>query len=182
MTLLLTLLGAVLCSFSVSSEILPQADFNLQATAGKWYLIGFASNAQWFVDRKANMKMGTAMFTPTADGDLDLSYASLSSDGSCWRLNNLAKKTDVPGKFSYTSQRLGNENGMLMVDVKYDEYALMHITSTQGDVLTVVNKLYGRSMDLSADLLEKFRQFSLETGILPENIAFLPKNAECPVA
>ena len=34
----------------------------------------------------------------------------------------------------------------------------------------------GRSMDLSADLLEKFRQFSLDTGILPENIAFLPKN------
>lgn len=36
--------------------------------------------------------------------------------------------------------------------------------------------LAGRSMDLSTDLLEKFRQFSLETGILPENIAFLPKN------
>lgn len=31
-------------------------------------------------------------------------------------------------------------------------------------------------MDLSPDLLEKFRQFSLETGVLPENIAFLPKN------
>lgn len=31
-------------------------------------------------------------------------------------------------------------------------------------------------MDLSADLLEKFRQFSLETAVLPENIAFLPKN------
>lgn len=34
----------------------------------------------------------------------------------------------------------------------------------------------GRAEDLSADLLEKFRQFSLDTGILPENIAFLPKN------
>ena len=28
-----------------------------------------------------------------------------SSNGSCWRLNNLAKKTDVPGKFTYTSER-----------------------------------------------------------------------------
>lgn len=34
----------------------------------------------------------------------------------------------------------------------------------------------GRAEDLSADLMEKFRQFSLETGILPENIAILPKN------
>ena len=45
--------------------------------AGKWYLIGFATNAQWFVDHRASMKMGTAILTPTAAGDLDMSYASL---------------------------------------------------------------------------------------------------------
>lgn len=45
--------------------------------AGKWHLIGFASNAQWFVSRKASMKMGTAIFTPTATEDLDLFYSSL---------------------------------------------------------------------------------------------------------
>ena len=26
------------------------------------------------------------------------------SDGTCWRMDNFAKKTDVPGKFSYTSE------------------------------------------------------------------------------
>ncbi|XP_030292831.1 palmitoyltransferase ZDHHC23-like [Sparus aurata] len=160
-------------------EFLTMADASM---AGKWYLVGFATNAQWFVNRRDSMKVGTAMFTPTADGDLDLSYASLNSDGSCWRLNNLAKKTDMPGKFTYTSERWGNENDMRMVDVKYDEYAVIHTIKTKGGVITVVNKLYGRSMDLSADLLEKFRQFSLETGVLPENIAFLPRNAECPAA
>ncbi|XP_040006834.1 lipocalin isoform X2 [Xiphias gladius] len=180
MTLLLTVLGAGLCSLMVSSEVIPQADFNLQGMAGKWYLIGFATNAQWFANRRASMKMGTAMFTPTTDGDLDMSYASLISDGSCWRMSNLAKKTDVPGKFTYTSW--ANENDMRMVDVKPDEYALTHTIKTKGGDNTIVNKLYGRGVDLSADLLEKFRQFSLETGILPENVAFLPKNAECPDA
>ncbi|XP_044226253.1 lipocalin-like isoform X2 [Thunnus albacares] len=180
MTLLLTVLGALLCSLTVSSEVTPQRDFNLQGMAGKWYLIGFATNAQWFVSRKGSMKMGTAMLTPTADGDLDISYSSLSSDGSCWRMNNLAKKTDMPGKFTYTSW--GNENDMRMVEIKYDEYALTHTIKTKGGDPTVVNKLYGRGVDLSAELLEKFRQFSLETGILPENIAILPKNAECPAA
>ncbi|XP_042287039.1 lipocalin-like isoform X1 [Thunnus thynnus] len=182
MTLLLTVLGALLCSLTVSSEVTPQRDFNLQGMAGKWYLIGFATNAQWFVSRKGSMKMGTAMLTPTADGDLDISYSSLSSDGSCWRMNNLAKKSDVPGKFTYTSERWGNENDMRMVEIKYDEYALTHTIKTKGGDPTVVNKLYGRGVDLSAELLEKFRQFSLETGILPENIAILPKNAECPAA
>ncbi|XP_053187606.1 palmitoyltransferase ZDHHC23-A-like [Scomber japonicus] len=160
-------------------EFLTMADASM---GGKWYLVGFATNAQWFVSRKASMKMGTAMLTPTADGDLDMSYSSLNSDGSCWRMNNLAKKSDMPGKFTYTSERWGNENDMRMVEVKYNEYALTHTIKTKGGDPTVVNKLYGRTVDLSADLLEKFRQFSLEMGILPENIAFLPKNAECPAA
>nr|XP_061801411.1 palmitoyltransferase ZDHHC23-A-like [Nerophis lumbriciformis] len=47
------------------------------AMAGKWYLIGFASNDQWFVQHRDGMKMGTAMLNPTPDGDLDISYASL---------------------------------------------------------------------------------------------------------
>uniref|UniRef100_A0A8D0AD32 Zgc:153704 n=1 Tax=Sander lucioperca TaxID=283035 RepID=A0A8D0AD32_SANLU len=179
MTLLLAVLGAVLCSLTVSSEVVPQADFNIQGMAGKWYLIGFATNAQWFINHRTSMKMGMATLTPTADGDLEISYASLNSDGSCWRMNNLAKKTDVPGKFTYTSW--GNINDMCMVDVKYDEYALTHIIKNMGNVPTVVNKLYGRGVDLSADLMEKFRQFSLETGILLENIAFLPKNGMFPI-
>lgn len=44
---------------------------------GKWYLIGFATNAKWFVSHKDNMKMGTAMLVPTVEGDLDLSYSNL---------------------------------------------------------------------------------------------------------
>lgn len=44
--------------------------------SGKWYLIGFATNAQWFISRKESMKMGTAMLTPS-NGDLNMAYASL---------------------------------------------------------------------------------------------------------
>lgn len=43
---------------------------------GKWYLIGFATNAEWFVSHKADMKMGTAMLVATAEGDLDISYSN----------------------------------------------------------------------------------------------------------
>lgn len=40
-------------------------------------MVGFATNAQWFVNRKDTMKMGTAMLVPTEGGDLDLTYATL---------------------------------------------------------------------------------------------------------
>lgn len=38
----------------------------------------------------------------------------------------------------------------------------------------------GRGVDLSNGVLEKFKQFSLDTGILPDNIAVLPKNGMVP--
>lgn len=44
--------------------------------AGKWYLVGFASDAAWFVGKKSEMKMGTVIMTPTAEGNLNFSLAS----------------------------------------------------------------------------------------------------------
>ncbi|KAJ7996246.1 hypothetical protein DPEC_G00235110 [Dallia pectoralis] len=181
-TMLVKVLGALLCSLVVSAEVMPQRDFDLQGMAGKWYLIGFASNAQWFINHRASMKMGTATLTPTANGNLEMSYASLNTDGSCWRMSHLAEKTNLPGRFIFKSERWNNENDMRVVDVNYNEYALIHTVKTKGGVSTVLNKLYARETDLNPDILEKFRQFSLDTGILPGNIAVLPENDECPAA
>ncbi|KAJ8390612.1 hypothetical protein AAFF_G00102180 [Aldrovandia affinis] len=104
------------------------------------------------------------------------------SDGSCWMTTHLAKKTDVPGKFTFRSQRWGNDNDVRVADVKYDEYALVHSIKTKGGVPSTLNMLYARGTDLNPEVQHKFKQFSLETGILPENIAILPKNDVCPAA
>jgi len=41
-----------------------------------------------------------------------------------------------------------------------------------------MNPGLGRANQLNPQLLERFRQFSLESGILPENIAILPQNGK----
>ncbi|XP_043086594.1 lipocalin-like [Puntigrus tetrazona] len=197
-TALLGLLGVLLCAlahrslneptctiFSASTESARFGclcvDVSFTQVSGKWYLIGFATNAEWFVARKANMKMGIAVLTPTDEGDLEMAYSSLNPDGTCWRMNHLAQKTDIPGKFSFRSERWETDNGYArVVDVKYDEYALIHTIKTKADSTVLLNKLYGRTPDLSQDVVYKFTEFSLEQGILPENIAILPKNDECP--
>lgn len=55
------------------------------------------------------------------------------------------------------------------------QYNLTHsyINSTR---ITRIIDFTGRSQVLHPDLLEKFQKFSLETGILPENIVSLPQN------
>ncbi|XP_054893479.1 lipocalin-like [Poeciliopsis prolifica] len=181
-TTLLRTLTALTCVLAACADIMPVPDFSLEKVAGKWYMSGFATNAQWFVNRKATMKMGTAMMVPTDIGDLDLSYATLNADESCWRMTHLAKKTDTPGRFTFHSQAWNNDNDMRFVDVVYDNYAVIHTIKTKEGVSEVLNKLYSRSPEISADLQQKFIQFSLDTGILAENIVIFPPNGECPEA
>uniref|UniRef100_A0A3B3ZUV6 Lipocalin/cytosolic fatty-acid binding domain-containing protein n=1 Tax=Periophthalmus magnuspinnatus TaxID=409849 RepID=A0A3B3ZUV6_9GOBI len=109
--------------------------------SGKWYLTGFATNAQWFIIHKQTMGTGTSTFTPM-DGNLDMPFESLNPDGTCFRLHNLAKKTDVPGKFTY----VGSVNDMRIVDVKYDEYALIYTVKTIGDTSDAVIKAYSKNL------------------------------------
>ncbi|XP_034717477.1 lipocalin-like [Etheostoma cragini] len=176
----LRMLAALMCVLAACADVPPVQDFDLQKMAGKWYVVGFATNAPWFVNHKDGMKMGTAVIVPTAEGDLDLSYANLNADGSCWRMTHLANKSDTPGRFTFHSQVWNNDNDMRIVNVQYDDYAVVHTIKTKNGVSEVLNKLYSRTNEPSAVLQQKFTQFSLETGVLPENIVIFPKNAECP--
>uniref|UniRef100_A0A3B5LFV4 Lipocalin/cytosolic fatty-acid binding domain-containing protein n=1 Tax=Xiphophorus couchianus TaxID=32473 RepID=A0A3B5LFV4_9TELE len=152
-------------------------------TRGKWYLIGFATNSKWFINIKNTMKMGVATLVSTAEGDVDLSYASRghrerNADGSCWRRSNRAKKTDMPGKFTFVSW--GSKNDIIVVDVKYDDYALVYDIKTKQKVNKIIH-LYGKDLtsrrdEVSANVKEKFKQLALDAGTLAENIVFLPKN------
>uniref|UniRef100_A0AAR2LTT0 Lipocalin/cytosolic fatty-acid binding domain-containing protein n=1 Tax=Pygocentrus nattereri TaxID=42514 RepID=A0AAR2LTT0_PYGNA len=167
-TTMLGMLGVLLCVLAVRADVMPQADFDLQKVGGTWYLVGFATNADWFVSRKADMKMGTVTLTPQSNGDLEMDYSSLKSDGRCKRMNHLAKKTDTPGRFAYRSHRWGSDDDMRVVDVKYDEYALFHAIKTKDGSSHFINKLYSDQA-----VLDKFTKFSLEQGILRKNIAIL---------
>ncbi|XP_068437962.1 lipocalin-like [Clinocottus analis] len=178
---LLRMLGALMCLLASGAAVTPVQDFDLEKMAGKWYIVGIATNAQWFVNHKAGMKVGTTMIVPT-EGDMDLSYANLNDDGTCWRMTHLAKKTDTPGRFTFHSQLWNNDNDMQIVDVVYDDYALVHTIKTKEGVSEIMNKLYSRSPEARADLQLKFSQLSLETGVLADNIINLPQNSECPSA
>uniref|UniRef100_A0A3Q0QXR3 Zgc:153704 n=1 Tax=Amphilophus citrinellus TaxID=61819 RepID=A0A3Q0QXR3_AMPCI len=147
--------------------------------AGKWYHIGLATNAERYVSRRGKINMGTYVITPLPNGDLDLLYSSVYN-GTCRKMDKVANKTDVPGKYRSINEL--TIHVLSIVDVKYDEYALTHAVNTKENDTYIVNKLYGRDADLSAEVQEKFRQFSLQTGVLPENVMFFPKSEECTSA
>ncbi|KAF7668126.1 hypothetical protein LDENG_00031100 [Lucifuga dentata] len=179
---LLKMMGVLLCALAAYADIQPVKDFNLEKMTGKWYLVGLATNAEWFVNEKATNKMGTVMMEQTAEGNLNMSHANLKDNGTCWRMNNLANKTDTPGRFTFYNQVWNDDNDIRFVDVVYDDYALVYIIKTTNGVSEVLNKLYRRSSEVSAALKEMFTEFSLKNGVLADNIVFPPPNAECPEA
>ena len=174
------MLGVLLCTLFACADVTPVADFDLAKMAGKWYIVGFATNSAWFVNHKDNMKIGTSTVTPTENGDIDLTYANLNSDGSCWRMNNLAKKTETPGRFTFHNELWGNDNDMRIVEVVYDNYALVHTIKTKDGVSEVLDQLYSRTSESSEELQQKFRQFATGNGVLADNTVILPSNGECP--
>ncbi|KAJ8278176.1 hypothetical protein GJAV_G00084750 [Gymnothorax javanicus] len=198
MSIPLTLLGALVCAMNTHADVVPQKDFDLQKMAGKWYLTGFASNADWFTRRKSVMNFGTITMTPTATGNVTLSFASLTSNGSCWVATYLGEKTETPGRFTFYAARWKNENDMRIVDVKYDEYALIytnrttmvhtnktaedHPHETKAGASEVLTNLYTRNAQPSPELEEAFQKFSKEALILPENIVTQQNMGECQEA
>lgn len=49
---------------------------------------------------------------------------------------------------------------MTVVSAKYDEHILVHVVKTKGDDVTVVNKLYSRSLPFSIVYVETANCFS----------------------
>uniref|UniRef100_A0A8C8RFT3 Prostaglandin-H2 D-isomerase n=1 Tax=Pelusios castaneus TaxID=367368 RepID=A0A8C8RFT3_9SAUR len=176
---LLSFLGlALFGALHAQEEVAVQPNFQQEKFTGKWYSVGLASNSRWFKEKKQVLKMCTTVVTPAADGNLDVTSTYPKLD-RCEKRNSLFIKTDQPGRFSYTSPRSGSQHDIRVVETNYGEYALVSTKKIKDtDTFTMVT-LYGRTMELRAELLEKFTQFSLAQGLTEDTILLLPKTDKC---
>ncbi|XP_019365984.1 PREDICTED: lipocalin-like [Gavialis gangeticus] len=176
---LLSILGLALIGSLCAQEDVPvQPDFQPEKFTGTWYTIGLASNAKWFQDKKALMKMCTTVIESTPEGNLDVTSTYPKSD-RCEKRNSLYIKTDQPGQFSYTSQRWGSQHNIRVVETNYDEYALVYTKKVKDTNTFTMVLLYGRTKELSPERLEKFTQFSKGQGLPEDAILILPKSDQC---
>ncbi|XP_067263998.1 lipocalin-15 isoform X3 [Chanodichthys erythropterus] len=90
------------------------------------------------------------------------------------------EKTDVPGEFTYFSQRHKITKDVTIVETNYTDYSLVLKYKNMDKEYTQV-ALYGRSSILRPDLIEKFRSFALSLGFSEEAI-ITPKDLDpCPI-
>ncbi|XP_075435228.1 lipocalin-like isoform X2 [Ascaphus truei] len=166
-----------LCAVCAQSDIPVQPDFQADKIVGKWYRIAVASNSNWLQPNKLSMKMGPTVITQTADGNLGVVVTHPMMD-RCEKKTLKFFKTDQPGHFRYKNPHSGKDFDVRFVETNYEEYALMFISNTKGTDVYSTSILFGRGKELRTELLDKFRNFSLEQGIGEDNIHILPQT-EC---
>uniref|UniRef100_A0A3B4F5J4 Uncharacterized protein n=1 Tax=Pundamilia nyererei TaxID=303518 RepID=A0A3B4F5J4_9CICH len=185
-----------------ASEILPQADFDLQGVRviqNIFYFLFYRPSI--FIQMSLSYGKGVepiqqgqaglpqdslAVYT----GALMLLYNSQCFPFVCpqiagkWCLTGVCsnfkwfavtKPTGSPAMVEPTEDglKVASSHPLLTTTVLHhhhppDEYGLNHYINTGRRETFVENRLYGRSLDLSAE--EKFNQLCLQTGILPANI------------
>ncbi|XP_029468906.1 lipocalin-like [Rhinatrema bivittatum] len=170
---LLSLGFFLLCTIRAYAEVPIQPNFEEGKFTGTWYSIGLASNSKWFDHKKEHLKMCTTIITPTIDGNLNVT-STFSRDGQQKVKTKTLFRTEQPGRFRATSLRWGNEYDIRVVETNYDEYALTYKGKTKDTEIFTMVILYSRARNLRPELLEKFRQFSLDQGLAQSNILILP--------
>ncbi|XP_068604209.1 lipocalin-like [Brachionichthys hirsutus] len=178
--MVLGMLCALMYVWAAWGDIQPVSNFNATKVAGKWYMVAFATNAYWFRNNVGGLKRGQGMWVPNENGDIHMAFTNLKNNNVCWKLSYTATKTDMPGIFTFISPTWGNENSMSFVDVKYDEYALIHTNKIMRGFEEILNNLFSRSPIITEELKQKFISFSQATGINDTNISILADNPECP--
>ncbi|XP_066435815.1 protein AMBP [Eleutherodactylus coqui] len=163
-----------------TEEVIPtQENFTVSGIFGKWYDIAIGSTCKWLKRYKGKYDMGTMELR---EGQTEEEIQTLSTrmrHGTCTQVSGAYKKTDVPGKFKYTSDKYGAEIVNYIVFTNYNEYATMLMRKTQRGETTTTVKLYGRSPELRQSLIDDFKQFALQQGITQDSIFVLENKGEC---
>ncbi|XP_064420719.1 lipocalin-like [Latimeria chalumnae] len=171
--------GMVLvCALRVKADVPVQKDFDINKIVGKWRLVAAASDSEWFKTKKETLKGATTVFTLNESGNLDVRANHQRPEG-CVEMNRTYSTTEQPGRFTYTNPEYGSVNDIRVVDTNYDDYALMYFYTTK-DIETFHKvKLYGRTLDLKPEIVDKFKQFCITQGFTQDTMFILPKNDEC---
>ncbi|XP_012929353.1 prostaglandin-H2 D-isomerase [Heterocephalus glaber] len=153
-----------------------QSDFQQDKFLGHWFSAGLASNSSWFREKKASMSMCSTVVTPREDGGLNLTSTFLRKD-QCETRTMQLWPAETPGSYSYHSPRWGRTSLISVVEINYNEYALLDTKGIDHDFRMAT--LYSRTQTPRAELKEKFSAFCKAQGFTEDTIVFPPQTDKC---
>lgn len=165
--------------FNTQHPIEPQSDFDLVKFAGEWYRVGLADESTFFAMFKSQLMVSKGSLTPDANGNANLTMWTMRPYG-CSISVYTYEKTDVPGAFTYFSNRHKIIKDITVVETNYTDYSLVLKYKGMDKEYTQL-ALYGRSATPTPEVIEKFRSFALTLGFSEESIVTPGAIDPCPM-
>ncbi|XP_036455080.1 lipocalin-15 [Colossoma macropomum] len=162
------------------ADVQPQQGFDLEQFAGFWYRVGMAYESPSFIKYKDKVLISKGFVVANENGSANLSMWTMTESKTC--LTNLYtyEKTDVPGLFTYFSQRHKIMKDITVVEANYTDYAMILKYKKMDKDYTQV-ALYGRTPTLGPEVVEKFRLYALSLGFPLESIVTPAILDPCPI-
>ncbi|XP_041667452.1 prostaglandin D2 synthase a [Cheilinus undulatus] len=168
----------VMCGMMAHADVRPQRDFNLQRFAGNWYRVGLAYDSPRFAPFRDKLKASMGTITPLTNGNVNLTMWDATPYGCVSRVYQY-EKTNTPGQFTYFSTRHNMVKDITVVDTNYTDYALVLKHKVFHREYTQV-ALYGRSLTVRNNIIQKFKTFAKSLGFPAESILTPPPAENCP--
>ncbi|XP_030062781.1 complement component C8 gamma chain isoform X2 [Microcaecilia unicolor] len=157
-------------------KIKVQDNFNLNQFAGKWFLIGVASECNYLKEHNFQLEGTTIVVSQDLTLEKKLPISTFRKlDGICWEIKQEYKQDKVLGRFLLTVRGYGHKLNMVVANTDYSSYAILYYQKQR----TVSIKLYARSVTVNDDVITKYENRVRELNIGEDFIYYFPKYGFC---
>ncbi|KAM6243741.1 lipocalin-15-like [Porphyrio hochstetteri] len=177
MVMLPCLVLALLCLLRAEAEIPVQPDFDTEKFAGTWYVVATASNCSVFLKMKDGMKSSIATISFTPEGNLAMNLAWPMLD-KCQKFELLFQRSGQAGHYMAAQEK----REICVMKTDYSHYAIMHQLQHNEQGTSVVLQLLMREQDLSAELLQNFKELLPSVGLTQDMLTIMLKSDQCTKA
>ncbi|XP_055988975.1 complement component C8 gamma chain [Sorex fumeus] len=155
------------------SKIQPKANFDTAQFAGTWLLVAVASSCR-FLQEQGHRAEATAVHMAPQGPAMAVSTLR-KLDGACWRVQQLYRHTQVPGRFLLQARGARGPVDVVVGDTDYRTFAVLYMERAR----RLLVKLYARSLPVDEAALTAFEQRVQDAALPEEHIVFFPTYGFC---
>ncbi|KAM3843122.1 protein AMBP-like, partial [Diretmus argenteus] len=150
-----------------------QENFDLDRFLGKWYEVAVVATCPFYMQRHRGNPVIAALKLKncTSEGKVEMTSTVLSH-GTCKQISTDYGLTNTPGRFVYHFGKFGVDVDNYVVHTNYDEYAILILQSSEQSAAdkNIIIKLYSRTVDVRATVLDDFKTLVRQQGLNDDNI------------
>ncbi|XP_033022275.1 complement component C8 gamma chain [Lacerta agilis] len=155
-----------------------QANFDLGQFAGKWFLVGVASQCSYLSENSHRLEATNLVVSvggASSQGSLLVSTFH-PLDGVCWNIQQTYFPTKVPGRFLLKGR--GSPVDVVVAETDYSSYAIVYYQKDR----KISAKLYGRAVRVNDAVTAKFEQRVAGIGLNEDTTYYFPVYGFCDSA